>query len=155
MPTPQLDDRKVIAELAEAHDWSVSEVRINKHDSKAMFEVHYVNEGVGIIAYYNWADKLMSAHIQIESKDDRIRHQDHAHRMVTLQKWMSDFGQPIEKLTFGGGEATLTRGGELVAHATRQSDGEWLIRYGHGTISIRGLPENTQRRILLATLKAL
>ena len=153
MPTPQLDDRKTIAFLAEAHGWVVSEVRVNQGSSKAMFEVHYVNQDAGIIACYNWLDKLVSAHLHLD--DGSL--QDHALKMVTLQKWMAEYGQPIEDLSFGGGRATLKRGGELVASALRHPNGEWVIRLEHGSgiISINGMPENAQRRVLLAAMKAL
>lgn len=153
MPTPQLDDRKTIAFLAEAHGWLVSEVRVNPGSSKSMFEVHYVNDDAGIIACYNWRDKLVSAHLQLD--DGSL--QDHALKMVTLQRWMAEYGQPIENLSFGGGRATLKRGGELVASALRRPNGEWAIKLedGSGTITINGMPENIQRRLLLAAMKAL
>jgi hypothetical protein len=160
MPTPQIDDRKAIAELANDHGWVVTEVRQHPKRStpsrttvQALFEIHYVmpDEEIGIIAYYNEIDKLVSAHLQYSGG------QDHALRMVTLKKWFSDFGQPVNNIQFTKDHATLKRGDRLIASARRHPHGGWVVSVegGIGYISINHMPENDQRRVLLATLKAL
>jgi len=159
MPTPQIDDRKEIARIAVARGWTVSEVRHHTSPTaelkanKILFEVHYIkDDDAGLVVMYNSIDKMVSAHLQAGSR------QDHAYRLVTVVGWLEDYGDPEEEVRVGGGRAVLLRDKRTVAEAFYNADGAWVIRLrdnSSATISVKGLPEPTQRRIVIAALKAL
>lgn len=159
MPTNNIDDRKNLARLAIDRGWAVADVRQHPNpnaEQKAnnvLFEVHYVKgEDAGIVVMYNAIDKMVSAHLQAGDRHD------HAYRTITVEGWLENYGDPEQQVVFGNGKAKLLRNKEIVAEAERGEDDVWRISLPHlrtHVVTISGLPENVQRKLVIAALGAL